>query len=97
MIEIHLTDDEMLEEMIRRRMDSYVQLHMQTILDHQLKDIVAGHIAKMRLDNPNSKTITEVIDNCLGNLILEKINFLVDARMSTLKMNFKNQLMNALI
>lgn len=62
-------DDEELERMVGEYMRDTIVRHARTILEHQMKDIVAGELARLRLTNPNMGAIQDVVNNGLTPLI----------------------------
>ena len=69
MARIVLDDDIDLDEYVRRYLEDCVQRHVRAILEHQMKDIVAGELARLRLTNPNMGAIQDVVNNGLTPLI----------------------------
>jgi len=69
MARIVLDDDIDLDEYVHRYLEDCVQRHVRAILEHQMKDIVAGDLARLRLTNPNMGAIQEVVNNGLTPLI----------------------------
>ncbi len=69
MASIVLDDDVDLDEYIRHYLETCVQRHVRAILEHQMKDIVAGELARLRLTSPNMGAIQDVVNNGLTPLI----------------------------
>ena len=66
MARIILDDEGDLDEYVRRYRENTVQEHVKRILDHQLKNVVTSHLAKLRLTEANSPAIGDVIDDALS-------------------------------
>lgn len=62
-------DDEELECMVGEYLRDTIARHARAILEHQMKDIVAGELARLRLTNPNMGAIQDVVNNGLIPLI----------------------------
>ena len=62
-------DDEELERMVGEYLRDTIARHARAILEHQMKDIVAGELARLRLTNPNMGAIQDVVNNGLTPLI----------------------------
>lgn len=62
-------DDEELEHMVGEYLRDTIARHARAILEHQMKDIVAGELARLRLTNPNMGAIQDVVNNGLTPLI----------------------------
>ena len=66
-------DDEELEYMVGEYLRDTIARHARAILDHQMKDIVAGELARLRLTDPNMGTIQDVVNNALTPLIDDRL------------------------
>ena len=62
-------DDKELEHMVGEYLRDTIARHARAILEHQMKDIVAGELARLRLTNPNMGAIQDVVNNGLTPLI----------------------------
>lgn len=62
-------DDEELERMVGEYLRDTIARHARAILEHQMKDIVAGELARLRLTNPDMGAIQDVVNNGLTPLI----------------------------
>ena len=66
-------DDEELERMVGEYLRDTIARHARAILEHQMKDIVAGELARLRLTNPNMGAIQDVVYNSLTPLIDDRL------------------------
>ena len=66
-------DDEELEHMVGEYLRDTIARHARAILEHQMKDLVAGELARLRLTDPNMGAIQDVVSNGLTPLIDERI------------------------
>lgn len=66
-------DDEELERMVGEYLRGVITNHARAILEHQMKDIVAGELARLRLTNPNMGAIQDVVNNSLTPLIDDRL------------------------
>lgn len=70
-------DDEELEFMVGEYLRDTIARHARTILDHQMKDIVAGELARLRLTDPNIGAIQDVVSNALTPLIDDRLRIVL--------------------
>ena len=73
---ICIDEDELENEVYRFVRDKMVQA-ASVVIDRQAKDIVAGELARLRLADPASKTLEEMIDNQLAPLIDERLRIVL--------------------
>lgn len=66
-------DDEELEHMVGKYLRDTITRHARAILEHQMKDIVAGELARLRLTDPNMGAIQDVVNNGLTPLIDDRL------------------------
>lgn len=66
-------DDEELEHMVGEYLRDTIARHARAILEHQMKDLVAGELARLRLTDPNMGAIQDVVNNGLAPLIDERL------------------------
>ena len=66
-------DDEELEHMVGEYLRDTIARHARAILEHQMKDLVAGELARLRLTDPNMCAIQDVVNNGLTPLIDERL------------------------
>ena len=62
-------DDEELEHMVGEYLRDTITKHARAILEHQMKDIVAGELARLRLADPSSKILEGMVNDALTPLI----------------------------
>ena len=70
-------DDEELERMVGEYLRDTTARHARAILEHQMKDIVAGELARLRLTNPNMGAIQDVVSNGLTPLIDDRLRIVL--------------------
>lgn len=70
-------DDEELEHMVGEYLRDTIARHARAILEHQMKDIVAGELARLRLTNPNMGAIQDVVNNGLTPLIDDRLRIVL--------------------
>ena len=51
--------------------------HARAILEHQMKDIVAGELARLRLAGPNMGAIQDVVNDGLAPLIDDRLRIVL--------------------
>lgn len=66
-------DDEELEHLVGEYLRDTIARHARAILEHQMKDIVAGELARLRLAGPNMGAIEDVVNNALTPLIDDRL------------------------
>jgi len=66
-------DDEELEHMVGEYLRDIIAKHARAILEHQMKDIVAGELARLRLTDPNMGAVQDVVYNSLTPLIDDRL------------------------
>ena len=66
-------DDEELEHMVGEYLRDTIAKHARAILEYQMKDIVAGELARLRLTDPNMGAIQDVVYNSLTPLIDDRL------------------------
>ena len=64
-----LIDDGELERMVGEYLRDTIARHARAILEHQMKDIVASELARLRLTDPSSKTLEGMVNDALTPLI----------------------------
>lgn len=62
-------DDEELEYMVGEYLRDTIARHARAILEHQMKDIVAGELARLRLTETNMGAIGDVVNDTLTPLV----------------------------
>lgn len=91
MARIVLDDDSELDEYVRRYLEDCVQRHVRAILEHQLKNVVAGELARLKLSDPNSHGVGEQVDAILENRLRNAANRVVpDTVKALMREHFKN-------
>ena len=70
-------DDEELEHMVGEYLRDTITRHARTILEHQMKDLVAGELARLRLTDPNMGAIQDVVNNGLTPLIDDRLRIVL--------------------
>lgn len=70
-------DDEELEYMVGEYLRDTIAKHARAILEHQMKDIVAGELARLRLTDPNMGAIQDVVNNALTPLIDDRLRIVL--------------------
>lgn len=70
-------DDEELEHMVGEYLRDTIARHARAVLEHQMKDIVAGELARLRLTNPNMGAIQDVVNNGLAPLIDDRLRIVL--------------------
>ena len=65
---ICIDEEEMEKEVYRFLRDKMTQA-ASAVIHHQAKDIVAGELARLRLNDPSSKTLENVVNDALTPLI----------------------------
>lgn len=66
-------DNEELEYMVGEYLRDTIARRARAILEHQMKDIVAGELARLRLAEPNMGAIEDVVNNALTPLIDDRL------------------------
>jgi hypothetical protein len=66
-------DDEELENMVGEYLRDVIARHARTILEHQMKDIVAGELARLRLTDPNMGAVQDAVNNALIPLVDDRL------------------------
>ena len=77
MARIVLDDDSELDEYVRRYLEDCVQQHVRAILEHQLRDVVAGELARLRFADPSSKTLEGMVNDALTPLIDSRLHVIL--------------------
>ena len=72
-----LIDDEELEHMVYRYVREKMLSAASATITHQAKDIVAAELARLRLTDPNSKTLECLIGDQLEALIDQRLNIVL--------------------
>ena len=62
-------DDEELEHIVGEYLRDTIAKHARAILEHQMKDIVAGELARLRLTGTNMGAIGDVVNDTLAPLV----------------------------
>lgn len=62
-------DDEELEHIVGEYLRDTIAKHARAILEHQMKDIVAGELARLRLTGTNMGAIEDVVNDTLAPLV----------------------------
>lgn len=70
-------DNEELEYMVGEYLRDTIARHARAILEHQMKDIVAGELARLRLAGPNMGAIEDVVNNALTPLVDARLQIVV--------------------
>ena len=70
-------DDEELEHMVGQYLRGTIARHARAILEHQMKDIVAGELARLRLADPSSKTLEGMVNDALTPLIDSRLHVIL--------------------
>ena len=70
-------DDEELEHMVGEYLHDTITKHARAILEHQMKDIVAGELARLRLTDHNMGAIQDVVNNALTPLIDDRLRIVL--------------------
>lgn len=65
MAKIVLDDHGELDQYVENYLKDTVQQHVREILNHQLKDVVAGELARLRMVEPSSSTLSDVLTDVL--------------------------------
>lgn len=66
-------DDEELEIMVGEYLRDTIAKHARAILEHQMKDIVAGELARLRFADPNMGSLENMVRNALIPLVDERL------------------------
>lgn len=91
MAQIVLDGDIELDEYVRRYLEDTVQKHVRAILEHQLRDVVAGELARLKLTDPNSPGVGNQVDAILENRLRNAANSVVPATVKHLmREHFRN-------
>lgn len=69
-----LIDDGELERMVGEYLRDTIARHARAILEHQMKDIVASELARLRLTDPSSKTLEGMVNDALAPLIDSRLH-----------------------
>lgn len=69
-----LIDDGELERMVGEYLRDTIARHARAILEHQMKDIVASELARLRLADPSSKTLEGMVNDALATLIDSRLH-----------------------
>lgn len=69
-----LIDDGELERMVGEYLRDTIARHARAILEHQMKDIVASELARLRLTDPSSKTLEGMVNDALTPLIDSRLH-----------------------
>ena len=77
MARIVLDDDSDLDEYVRRYLENCVQWQVRAILEHQLKNVVAGELARLRLADPSSKALEDRVNDALTPLIDSRLHVIL--------------------
>ena len=77
MAKIVLDDHGELDQYVENYLKDTVQQHVREILKHQLKDVVAGELARLRMMEPSSSTLSDVISSLLQSKIDERFKQLL--------------------
>ena len=72
-----LIDDEELEHMVYRYVREKMLSAASATITHQAKDIVAAELARLRLTDPNSKTLECLIGDQLEALIDQRLSIIL--------------------
>lgn len=81
MARIVLDDDGELEDYVRRYLEDTVQARVRVILEHQLKNIVSGELARMKLLDPLVTTSMDAcIESALGDFMRKYLDKAVEPR-----------------
>ena len=70
-------DDEELEHMVGEYLHDTITKHARAILEYQMKDIVAGELARLRLTDPSSKTLEGMVNDALTPLIDSRLHVIL--------------------
>jgi len=70
-------DDEELEHMVYRHVREKMILAASATIAHQAKDIVAAELARLRLTDPNSKSLERLIGDQLEALIDQRLRIVL--------------------
>ena len=70
-------DDEELEHMVYRHVREKMIAAASATITHQAKDIVAAELARLRLTDPNSKTLECLIGDRLETLIDQRLRIIL--------------------
>ena len=70
-------DDEELETMVGEYLRDTIAKHARAILEHQMKDIVAGELARLRFTDPNMGSLENVVRNTLFLLVDERLGVVI--------------------
>ena len=85
MAKIFLEDGGALDDYVREYLEDVVQKHVKTILEHQLKDIVTGELARMKLLDPlNPVGVEYAISTALGTEIRKHVDNVVPNQLAGL-------------
>ena len=72
-----MIDDEELEHMVYRHVREKMLTAASATITHQAKDIVAAELARLRLTDPNSKTLECLIGDQLEALIDQRLSIIL--------------------
>lgn len=72
-----LIDDGELEHMVYRHVREKMIAAASATITHQAKDIVAAELARLRLTDPNSKPLEQVIGDQLEALIDQRLSIIL--------------------
>ena len=72
-----MIDDEELEHMVYRYVREKMLSAASATITHQAKDIVAAELARLRLTDPNSKTLECLIGDQLEALIDQRLSIIL--------------------
>ena len=70
-------DDEELEHMVGEYLRDTIARHARAILEHQMKDIVAGELARLRLTGTNMGAIGDVVNDTLAPLVDARLHIVL--------------------
>ena len=70
-------DDKELEHMVYRYVREKMLSAASAVITHQAKDIVAAELARLRLTDPNSKTLECLIGDQLEALIDQRLSIIL--------------------
>ena len=92
MARIVLDDDSELDEYVRRYLEDCVQRQVRVILEHQLKNVVEGELARMKLLDPlNPIGVEKCVTDAMLKLIETRLDVLLPAHIgNALKKHYQN-------
>ena len=97
MARIVLDDDSDLDEYVRRYLEDCVQRQVRAILEHQLKNVVAGELARLKLLDPlNPVGVDRCVTDAFLKLVETRLDALLPARIGiALKKHYQSLSVNA--